>query len=60
MKRKIEVPVAPYGEEKKPEEIKMKLWSLISQKWLGRFPSNLVCGVAYLVGTSVVKLILIG
>ena len=58
-KRKIEAPVAPYGKEKKNREIKMKLWSLIFQQWVGRFPSNLVCGVAYLAGTSVVKLVLI-
>ena len=30
-------------DEEKHEEIKMKLCSLVSQKWLERFSSNLVC-----------------
>ena len=51
---------APLGRRKKNEEIKTKLWPLISQKRLRRFPSNLVCGVAYLADTSVVKLVPIG
>ena len=29
--------------EEKNEEIKMKLCSLVSRKWLERFSSNLVC-----------------
>ena len=57
MQKEITAPVAPYGEEKKTKKIKMKLWPLISQKWLQKFPSNLVCGMAYLAGTSVVKLV---
>ena len=30
-------------EEKKNEEKKLKLWQLVSRKWLERFPSNLEC-----------------
>ena len=47
-------------DKKKYEEIKTKFWPLISRKWLRRFSSNLVCGVAYLAGTSVAKLVSIG
>ena len=60
MRKEIEAPIAPLWRRKKNEEIKMKLWPLISQKRLGRFPSNVVCGVAYLAGTPVVKLVPIG
>ena len=42
------------------EEIKTNFWALISRKWLRRFSSNLVCGVAYLAGTSAAKLVPIG
>ena len=45
---------------KKNEEIKTNFWALISRKWLRRFSSNLVCGVAYLAGTSAAKLVPIG
>ena len=46
--------------EKKSEEIKTKFWLLISWKWLRQFSSNLVRGVAYLAGTSAVKLVSVG
>ena len=32
-------------DEEKNEEIKTKFCSLVSQKWLERFSSNLVCGL---------------
>ena len=41
VQKEIKAPVTPYD-----KEIKMKLWPLVSQKRLGRFSSNLVCGVA--------------
>ena len=47
-------------EEEKNEEKKPKLWPLVSRKWLERFSSNLVCGLPYLVGTSVATLVSIG
>ena len=43
--------------KKKIEEIKMNVWALISRKWLRRVSSSLVCGVAYLAGTSAAKLV---
>ena len=42
------------------EEIKPKLWPLVSRKWLERFSSNLECGLPYLAGTSVATLVSIG
>ena len=45
---------------KEVEEKKLKLWSLVSLKWLERFSSNLVCGLPYLAGSSVATLVLIG
>ena len=46
--------------EEKNEEIKPKLWPLVSRKWLERFSSNLVCGLPYLAGISVATLVSIG
>ena len=46
--------------KKKNQEIKTKFWALISRKWLWQFSSNLVCGVAYLAGTSAANLVPIG
>ena len=46
--------------EEKNEEKKPKLWQLVSRKWLERFSSNLVCGLPYLAGISVVTLVSIG
>ena len=46
--------------EEKNEEKKLKLWSLVSRKWLERFSSNLECGLPYLLGTSVAILVSIG
>ena len=47
-------------EDEKNEEKKPKLWPLVSQKWLERFSSNLVCGLPYHAGISVATLVLIG
>ena len=47
-------------EEEKNEEKKPKLWPLVSQKWLERVSSNLVCGLPYVAGISVATLVLIG
>ena len=41
-------------------EKKLKLWPLVSRKWLERFSSNLECGLPYLAGTSVATLVSIG
>ena len=46
--------------EEKNEEKKLKLWPLVSRKWLERFSSNLECGLPYLAGTSVATLVSIG
>ena len=43
--------------EEKNEEIKMNVWPLVSQQWLGNFSSNLVCRLPFLVGTSVANLV---
>ena len=40
-------------EERKKNEKKSKLWQLVSQKWLRRFPSNLECRLPWLVENSV-------
>ena len=42
--------------EEKKQEIKTKLCSLVSRKWLERFSSNLVCRLPLLAGTSLAKL----
>ena len=47
-------------EEVEEEEKKLKLWPLVSRKWLERFSSNLVCGLPYLAGIFVATLVLIG
>ena len=46
--------------EEKNEEIKTKLCSLVSRKWLERFSSNLVCRLPLLAGISLANLVLIG
>ena len=46
--------------EEKNEEIKTKLCSLVSRKWLERLPSNLVCRLPLLAGTSLANLVPIG
>ena len=45
IQRRIRVLWRILQNEEKNQEIKMKLCSLISQKWLERFSSNLVCRV---------------
>ena len=47
-------------EEEKNEEIKTKVCSLVSRKWLERFSSNLVCRLPLLAGTSLTNLVPIG
>ena len=47
-------------EEEKNEEIKTKLCSLVSRKWLERFSSNLVCRLPLPAGTSLANLVPIG
>ena len=47
-------------EEEKNEEKKPKLWPLVSRKWQERVSSNLVCGLPYLAGISIVNLVSIG
>ena len=47
-------------EEEKNEEKTLKLWRLVSRKWLERLPSNLECKLPWLVGKSVAKLVPIG
>jgi len=46
------------NEEGQEEETNMKLWPLISQNWLGRFPSSLECVGPNLVETWSAKLVL--
>ena len=43
--------------EEKTEEIKTKFCSLVSQKWLERFSSNLVCGLPLLAGNCLANLV---
>ena len=38
--------------KKKTQDIKVKVWLLVSQKWLGQFPSNLVCELLYPAGSK--------
>ena len=52
--------IADFAKCAKRRRKKTKLWPLVSRKWLGRFPSNLVCGLPYLAGISVATLVLIG
>ena len=47
-------------EEEENEEIKTKVCSLVSRKWLERFSSNLVCRLPLLAGTSLANLVPIG
>ena len=47
-------------EEEKNKEKKLKLWPIVSRKWMERFSSNLECGLPYLAGTSVATLVSIG
>ena len=47
-------------EEVEEEEKNLKLWPLVSRKWLERFSSNLECGLPYLAGTSVATFVSIG
>ena len=49
--------VCEMHEEEKNEEIAMKFWSLVSQKCLEQFSSNLVCRLPYLASTSVANLV---
>ena len=42
---------------RKNEEKKLKLWPLVSWKWLERISSNLDCGLPYLAETSVATLV---
>ena len=46
--------------EEKNEEIKTKLCSLVSRKWLKRFSSNLECRLPLLAGTFLANLFPIG
>ena len=45
------------NEEEKIEEIKTKFCLLVSQKWLERFSSNLVCGLPLLAGISLANVV---
>ena len=45
--------VQKHKEKKKKK--KSKFWQLVSQKWLKRFLSNLVCKLPWLAGSSVVR-----
>ena len=47
-------------EEEKNKEIKTKLCSIVSRKWLERFSPNLVCRLPLLAGTSLANLVPIG
>ena len=46
-----------FTKKKENEEKKLKLWQLVSRKWLKRFPSNLVCRLPWLAGNSVANLV---
>ena len=47
-------------ERRRKRRKKMKLWQLIPQKWLERFPSNFACRLPWLAGNSVANLVSIG
>ena len=43
-------------DEEKKQRKKLKLWQIVSQKWLEQFPSNLACGLPLLENNSAANL----